>query len=134
MRRALLVAALCTGCTADPPSCVEYYRTVTHGLYGQAKLVETNGDNQPLTKVPISISRYSDRGFDSYVDLRTDEHGLYELDATGGTYSICSDFLNIGCDTIEIGGYTERSLIRIDLHVEEGVSVYWDFPAVGGCP
>jgi len=129
MMRALLVAALCTGCAADPPSCVENYRTVTRGIYGGAVYVDMKGNSEPLVKVALSISDRTG----SYVDLRTDEHGLYELAVSDGSYSICSDFLAVGCYTISLG-YTDIELLRVDLHVDEGFGGYWGFPIVGSCP
>ena len=126
-RTALIsLLALASACSDDHP-CIEYERTIDHGIYGEVVYKTFEGGHTPLYDVVIHLQHLTQPWT---AETRSNEDGLYQVELLDGTasYSICADFAGAACQTI-----TSTTLIRLDLVVEEG-QVFWDETNYGECP
>jgi hypothetical protein len=126
-----LVALLLGACSGQGHPCVEYERTITHGIYGQAVYKQFQKPDTPLYDVKVTLSGSGGgSGAPIATEARTNEDGLYEIETPPGTsyYQLCSDFAAVGCFNS-----TVTSLVRLDLVIDEG-QVYWDGSNFGECP
>ena len=122
-----LISLLLAACSNEPP-CIEYERTIDHGIYGQVVYKTFMEGDTPLYDVLLTVNR-----LDAAMTARTrsSENGLFqfELPDGSGIYTVCSDFGTVGCTT----NITFTTVFRVDLVAEEQTSVYWDDNNFGDC-
>jgi hypothetical protein len=130
-RTALISLLALAACSGQGHPCIEYERTIQHGVYGQAVYQQFDKPDTPLYDVKITISGgASGSGAPVLDETRSNEDGLYELELPSDTtfYSLCSEFAAVGCFNVQV-----TSLVRLDLVVLEGQS-FWDGSNFGECP
>jgi hypothetical protein len=122
----LVAVALLGACSGQGHPCIEYERTIEHGIYGEAVYKEFQKSDTPLYNVKFTLTAF---GNPAFYEARSNEDGLYELELPTGTagYSICADLAMVGCTNV-----TVSSLLRMDLVVSEG-QVFWDAANFGEC-
>ena len=120
------LVALLAACGSNEASCPEYERTIDRGVYGQAVYKTFQQPDVPLYDIAITASEYS---VPVMYRTRSNEEGFYEIELPGtGTYSVCSDFVNVGCHTFGV-----TTVTRIDLVAEDSASVFWNETDFGEC-
>jgi hypothetical protein len=110
---------LIAGCGRDCPDlvpldeCIETFTTLQEGVYGQVTFANDVRTRCPSPAEPgMAQLRLMTGGSDVPIATdTTDEHGLYELPAPGGSYFICGSVPT--CIGVEV---PPTGRIRIDIH------------------